>query len=95
MIVEVEADTLAQAKEAVEAGADIVLLDNMSDGLLCEAVLAVRKLAERLGRTALTEASGGIGRDRLAALRDSGVDRVSTSALTMGVRVVDFGLDED
>jgi nicotinate-nucleotide pyrophosphorylase (carboxylating) len=95
MIIEVEADTLAQAAEAAQAGADIVLLDNMSDDRLREAVLTVREVAERLGRTVLTEASGGIGRDRLAALRESGVDRVSTSALTMGVRVVDFGLDED
>ena len=94
ILVEVEADTLAQAKEAVEAGADLVLLDNMSDELVEEAVLAVRELAEQLGRTVLTEASGNISRDRLPALRTIGVDRVSTSALTMGVRVVDFGLDE-
>jgi nicotinate-nucleotide pyrophosphorylase (carboxylating) len=94
LLVEVEADTLAQAKEAVEAGADLVLLDNMSDELLGEAVLAVRHVADELGRTVLTEASGGIRRDRLAALRATGVDRVSTSALTMGVAVVDFGLDE-
>jgi len=94
LLVEVEADTLAQAKEAVEAGADLVLLDNMSDDLLGEAVLAVRQSARELDRTVLTEASGGIRRDRLAALRATGVDRVSTSALTMGVAVVDFGLDE-
>jgi nicotinate-nucleotide pyrophosphorylase (carboxylating) len=94
LLVEVEADTLAQAKEAVESGADLVLLDNMSDDLLGEAVLAVRQSADELGRTVLTEASGGIRRDRLAALRAAGVDRVSTSALTMGVAVVDFGLDE-
>jgi nicotinate-nucleotide pyrophosphorylase (carboxylating) len=94
MLVEVEADTLSQAKEAVEAGADLVLLDNMSDDLLGEAVLAVRQAADELGRTVLTEASGGIRRERLAALRKTGVDRVSTSALTLGVAVVDFGLDE-
>ena len=94
LLVEVEADTLAQAKQAVEVGADLVLLDNMSDDLLSEAVLAVREAAEQLGRTVLTEASGGIRRERLAALRASGVDRVSTSALTMGVRAIDFGLDE-
>ena len=94
LLVEVEADTLAQAKEAVEAGADFVLLDNMSDELLAEAVLGVRQTADEFGHRVLTEASGGISRDRLAALRASGVDRVSTSALTMGVAVVDFGLDE-
>jgi len=94
VLVEVEADTLAQAKEAVEAGADLVLLDNMSDELLAEAVLAVREAAEQLGRSVVTEASGGIGRDRLSALRATGVDRVSTSALTLGVCAIDFGLDE-
>ncbi|MDR3687158.1 MAG: carboxylating nicotinate-nucleotide diphosphorylase [Coriobacteriia bacterium] len=94
LLVEVEADTLAQAKEAVEAGADLVLLDNMSDDLLGEAVLAVRQSARELARTVLTEASGSIRIDRLTALRATGVDRVSTSALTMGVAVVDFGLDE-
>ena len=94
LLVEVEADTLAQAKEAVEAGADLVLLDNMPDELLAEAVLAVREAAEQLGRNVLTEASGGIGRERLPALRSTGVDRVSTSALTLGVRAIDFGLDE-
>ena len=94
LLVEVEADTLAQAKEAVDAGADLVLLDNMSDELVEEAVLAVRELADETGRSVLTEASGNISFERLPALRATGVDRVSTSALTMGVRAIDFGLDE-
>ena len=66
----------------------------MTDDLLSEAVLAVREAAAQRGRSVLTEASGGIRRNRLAALAASGVDRVSTSALTFGVRVIDFGLDE-
>jgi nicotinate-nucleotide pyrophosphorylase (carboxylating) len=94
LLVEVEADTLSQAVEAVEAGADLVLLDNMGDELLGEAVLAVREAARELDRSVLTEASGGIGRDRIPALRASGVDRVSASALTLGFHVIDFGLDE-
>ena len=94
LIVEVEADTVAQAREAVEAGAHMVLLDNMDDATLAEAVVAVRKAAAPTGRHVLTEASGGITRVRLAALRAAGVDRVSASALTMGVPVVDFGFDE-
>jgi nicotinate-nucleotide pyrophosphorylase (carboxylating) len=94
LLVEVEADTIAQAIEAVEAGADMVLLDNMNDELLAEAALAVRQAADEFERTVLTEASGNITRDRIPALRSAGVDRVSTSALTMGVRPVDFGLDE-
>jgi nicotinate-nucleotide pyrophosphorylase (carboxylating) len=94
LLVEVEADTIAQAIEAVEAGADLVLLDNMSDVLLGEAVLAVREVAAELDRAVVIEASGNITRDRIPALRSAGVDRVSTSALTMGVRPIDFGLDE-
>ena len=94
LLVEVEADTLAQAKEAGEAGADLVLLDNMSDDLLAEAVLAIHEAAELFDRHVLTEASGGIGRERVSALRATGVDRVSTSALTLGVRAIALGLDE-
>jgi len=94
LLVEVEADTIEQAVQAVEAGADLVLLDNMPDDVLAAAVLAVRGTAESLGRTVITEASGGIRFERLSALAETGVDRVSTSAITMGVPVIDFGLDE-
>ena len=94
LLVEVEADTLAQAEEATRDGADIVLLDNMSDEMLAEAVLAVRELCEQAGRTVLTEASGNVSFERLSALRETGVDRVSTSALTLRARPIDFGLDE-
>ncbi len=94
LLVEVEADSVAQALEAVGAGADLVLLDNMDDAALAEAVAAVRAAAAERGIRVLTEASGGIRRERLAALRATGVDRVSTSALTLGTRAVDFGLDE-
>lgn len=90
--VEVEADTVSQATEAAAAGADIVLLDNMDDVTTAEAVLAVRA-ASPAQRRCLTEASGGITFARLAALRAAGVDRVSSSALTLAP-VVDFGLDE-
>ncbi len=94
LTIEVEADTAVQAVQAAEAGADMVLLDNMDDATLAEAVAALRDTAARTGRSVLTEASGGVTRDRLAALRAAGVDRVSSSSLTVGVRVVDFGLDE-
>ena len=92
--VEVEADTLAQAEEAARAGADIVLLDNMSDELLAEAVLAIREIVEQTGNQVLTEASGNMTFDRLASLRETGVDRVSASALTLRAQPIDFGLDE-
>jgi nicotinate-nucleotide pyrophosphorylase (carboxylating) len=95
LLVEVEADSLSQAIEAVAAGADLVLLDNFEDAALKTAVTEVRTVARRAGREVLVEASGGITLSRARALRDSGVDRVSTSALTMGTPVVDFGLDEE
>ena len=94
LLLEVEVDNPAQAREAVDAGADIVLLDNMDDAMLARAVSTVREAATATGRRVLTEASGGVTRDRLGMLLATGADRVSTSALTMGVRAVDFGLDE-
>jgi nicotinate-nucleotide pyrophosphorylase (carboxylating) len=92
--IEVEADTLAQAEEAARSHADIVLLDNMSNDLLAQAVLAVREIAEQDGYTILTEASGNVTFERVGVLRSTGVDRVSTSALTLGAPRIDFGLDE-
>jgi nicotinate-nucleotide pyrophosphorylase (carboxylating) len=94
LLVEVEADSLLQAIEAATAGADMVLLDNFDDSALFAAVPPLRAAAEAAGRTLIIEASGGITLARVRALRASGVDRVSTSALTFGVPVIDFGLDE-
>lgn len=93
LLIEVEADRQDQAVAAVAAGADLVLLDNMDDAELARAVAACREAAIRRGRDVLTEASGTITYERLPALRACGVDRVSTSALTLA-RPVDFGLDE-
>lgn len=93
LVVQVEADTAAQAVEAVASGADMVLLDNMDDGLLADAVALARAEAERRGRAVVLEASGGIGLERLAGLKETGVDRVSTSAVTLA-RPRDFALDE-
>jgi nicotinate-nucleotide pyrophosphorylase (carboxylating) len=92
LAVEVEADTVAQAVEAAEAGADMVLLDNMDDETLSRAVKEVRRVADEAGRTCLTEASGGITVERLPALAALGVDRVSASAITLAPPL-DFGLD--
>jgi nicotinate-nucleotide pyrophosphorylase (carboxylating) len=71
----------------------MVLLDNMDDAALSAAVAAVREVADASGRSILTEASGTITFERLAALRATGVDRVSTSVLTMDAHAVDFGFD--
>jgi nicotinate-nucleotide pyrophosphorylase (carboxylating) len=92
MRVQVEADTTALAAEAAAAGADMVLLDNMDDAALATAAAAVRE-ATPPGRTCLLEASGGVTLDRLPALAALGLDRVSSSALTLAPPL-DFGLDE-
>lgn len=92
LLIECEADSIAQAVEATQAGADYVLLDNMDDAVLAEAVHAVREASA--GRVVLTEASGNITFERLASLAGTGVDRVSTSALTLA-RPLDLGLDVD
>lgn len=94
LLIEVEADSVPQAIEAVVAGADLVLLDNFGNKELAAAVTAVRSAAATTRRTVLIEASGGITLARVPALRSSGVDRISTSALTFGAPLIDFGLDE-
>ena len=86
--VEVEADTLDQVRLAIEAGADIVLLDNMSLEQLREAVDLCR------GRTR-TEASGGVRLDTVRAIAGTGVDFISVGALTHSARWVDIALDFD
>jgi nicotinate-nucleotide pyrophosphorylase (carboxylating) len=91
--VEVEADTIEQAIEASAAGADYVLFDNMDDATLAVAVQAVRAACTP-GHGCVTEASGGVTFDRLAALAATGVDRVSTSKLTLAPPL-DIALDAD
>ncbi len=86
--IEVEADTLDQVAQAVEAGADIVLLDNMATAQLAE---AVRLCAGK----AVTEASGGVRLETVRAIADTGVDFISVGALTHSVRAIDIGLDFD
>jgi nicotinate-nucleotide pyrophosphorylase (carboxylating) len=84
--VEVEADTLAQVAQAADAGADIILLDNMPPKMLRAAVKLVA------GR-ALTEASGGVNLKTVGAIAATGVDYISVGAITHSARAVDIGLD--
>lgn len=84
--VEVEADRLEQVAQAVEAGADIILLDNMSTEQLRAAVKLVA------GR-ARTEASGGVNLQAVRAIAETGVDFISVGALTHSARAVDIALD--
>ncbi len=84
--VEVEADTLEQVEQAAEAGADIILLDNMNP---IQLRLAVQKIK---GRTK-TEASGGVNLGTVRAIAETGVDFISVGAITHSARAVDIGLD--
>ncbi len=84
--IEVEVETCGQAREAVEAGADIILLDNMDPATMREAVRLID------GR-ALTEASGGIDLERVRQVAGTGVDRISAGALTYGVPRLNVALD--
>jgi nicotinate-nucleotide pyrophosphorylase (carboxylating) len=84
--IHVEADTIDQAAEAVDAGADVVLLDNMSND---ELVAAVALVAGR----ALTEASGGVNIETVGDIARTGVDRISIGALTHSVPAFDAALD--
>ncbi len=84
--VEVEVDTLDQLREALEAGPDVVLLDNMAPATLREAVSLVA------GRCR-TEASGGITLETVRAVAETGVDFISTGWITHSAPVLDLGLD--
>lgn len=91
---EVEVTTIQGALEAARAGADIVLLDNFLPGGLREAVQAVRGDAERRGaRPPQLEASGGITLETIRQVAETGVDRISTGAVTHSARALDIALD--
>ncbi len=83
---EVEAETLDEVAEALEAGCDLVLLDNMDAANMARAVVMAR------GR-ALTEASGGITIDTVRAVAETGVDYVAVGALTHSAPALDVALD--
>ena len=87
MAVEIEVDTLEQLSEVLDTGgASVVLLDNMDNDMLREAVGMVD------GRIK-TEASGNVKLDRIASISATGVDYISSGALTHSARTVDLGLD--
>jgi len=84
--VEVEADTLEQAAQAADAGADIILLDNMPPAQL-------RRAVKIIGGRAKTEASGGVNLKTVRAIAQTGVDFISVGAITHSAQAVDIGLD--
>lgn len=83
--VQIEVESLAQLREALDAGATSVLLDNFSLEQLHEAVALT-------DARALLEASGGVQREQLPAIAATGVDRISIGALTKDVRAIDFSM---
>jgi nicotinate-nucleotide pyrophosphorylase (carboxylating) len=84
--VEVEVESIDQLREALAAGADIVLLDNFSLEMLQEAVAVA-------GGRVLLEASGGVNLDTVGAIARTGVDFVSCGALTHSARAIDLTLE--
>lgn len=84
--VEVEVRTVSEALEAVEAGADIVMLDNMN-------LEDMRKAVKSIHGRALIEASGGITLDNVRAAAETGVDFISIGALTHSARALDISLE--
>ncbi len=89
LIIEVEVDSLEQLKNVLQAGPDIVLLDNMLPNRLREAVA----LRDRLAPTIELEASGGVTLETVSEIARTGVDRISAGALTHSAGSLDLGLD--
>lgn len=83
--IEVEVETLDQVREAVEAGADIIMLDNMSDADMRTAVQLIAGRAQ-------TECSGNVTVENIARLKDIGVDFVSSGALTHSAPILDLSM---
>jgi nicotinate-nucleotide pyrophosphorylase (carboxylating) len=87
--VEIEVDSVDQCVEAIDAGADLILLDNMSPAEMKHCVA----LAAEHDRGIKLEASGGLTLERAASVADTGVDYLSIGALTHSAPVLDIGLD--
>jgi nicotinate-nucleotide pyrophosphorylase (carboxylating) len=93
MPVEIEVDGLEQLQEALEGGADIVLLDNMDPTDLKKAVAIAEAFFAPSPRRVLLEASGGVTLETVKAISETGVDFVSTGAVTHSAPAADLGLD--
>lgn len=83
--VEVEVENLEMVKEAIQAGADIIMLDNMDLDMM-------KKAVELINSRAQTECSGNVNKERLKAIADVGVDYISCGALTHSAPILDFSL---
>lgn len=83
--IEIEVETMEQVKEAVEAGADIIMLDNMTPEMMKEAV-------ELIAGRAQTECSGNITKENIVKILETGVDFVSSGALTHSAPILDISM---
>lgn len=83
--IEIEVETMEQVKEAVEAGADIIMLDNMTPEMMKEAV-------ELIAGRVQTECSGNITKENIAKILETGVDFVSSGALTHSAPILDISM---
>jgi len=84
--IEVETETIVQVQEALDAGADIIMLDNMSVETMKEAV-------KLINNRAIIEASGTVNLENINQIASTGVDYISTSAITAKAGILDIGLD--
>lgn len=85
--IEVEVENLDMCREALDAGADIIMLDNMS-------IEDMKKAVEMIGGRALTECSGNVTLENVARVKETGVDFVSSGALTHSAPILDLSLKE-
>jgi nicotinate-nucleotide pyrophosphorylase (carboxylating) len=92
-MVEVECDSIDQVREALDAGATLVMCDNMSPDEVRACVQLVRAHPRGAARSVLVEASGGVNLTNVAAYAGAGADVISVGALTHSVLALDIGLD--
>lgn len=93
LVIEVEVDTVGQFREVLAAGADLVLLDNMTAATLRECVAIAAAHRRDTGCPVLLEASGGLTIERAREVGETGVDFLSVGALTHSAAVLDLGVD--
>ena len=86
---QIEVDRLDQFEKALAFSPDIILLDNMSNEQLCQAV----SIRDQKNKEVLLEASGGVNLDTISGIARTGVDRISVGALTHSSVNLDIGLD--
>lgn len=89
MSIEVETENLEQVEEALAAGADIIMLDNMSNNMMKQAVARIKSKAPHVK----TEASGNVSLETLRGIAETGVDVISVGRLTYSFSSLDISLD--